>query len=510
MISKPLLKQSIKANALIWVLVTAATAIMLALIILVLGNIQSDEMRDSLAKTFTQSEIESQLKSGAIDAYVDIYQQVETMYPEAKNLYDLTSESITIYDQLKELGHPNPKEETINQVLTQVPEDQHLLTKMILNQFLAAYEPQTLITEAEKHQFKKTFIITLMLNDVGEDEKQQAAVRYLGNRILDTYIINNQVTTVQLQEITNDFVESIFYETIGQTTSDEITALLEEQGFTNIYEMLTHYEYDQTKVEILVSTGMTQYTSYLNHEMTHEEAKKEVTKSLLSEMPESVGNSLKELGDLNLNHLVIGTIFYKIAGLLLPIVYVITTANSLIAGQVDSGAMAYVLSTPTKRRKVTFTQAIFLIGSLILMYLIIGLTGFVARIFTGPGFEITQFELFQLNVGALVTLISISGICFFTSSWFNRSKFSIGFGGGTAMVFLVSTILGMFGSPVIPGAMKIEAMNVFNYLSIITLFDVTAILEGNNYYIGMLILLGIAILGYLIGALRFDRKDLPL
>jgi len=40
MISVPLLKQSIKANGVAWLLVTLATSIMLGILIFVLGNIQ--------------------------------------------------------------------------------------------------------------------------------------------------------------------------------------------------------------------------------------------------------------------------------------------------------------------------------------------------------------------------------------------------------------------------------------------------------------------------------------
>lgn len=78
------------------------------------------------------------------------------------------------------------------------------------------------------------------------------------------------------------------------------------------------------------------------------------------------------------------------------------------------------------------------------------------------------------------------------------------------MFFLVAIILGMFGSESIPAAMRIESMNLFNYMTIISLFDVTAILEGGTYLYGLLILLGIAVLTYAAGILIFDRKDLPL
>ncbi|HHX79950.1 MAG TPA: hypothetical protein GX692_02680, partial [Acholeplasmataceae bacterium] len=171
---------------------------------------------------------------------------------------------------------------------------------------------------------------------------------------------------------------------------------------------------------------------------------------------------------------------------------------------------AYVLSTPTKRRKVTITQMVFLIGSLILMFLIIGAVGIITTAIVGAENTISFGEMLKLNIGALVTMIAISGICFFSSAWFNRSKYAVGVGGGLSMFFLVSTILGLFGSSSIPEALRINAMNFFNYTSIISLFDVTAIFEGGTYIYGFIILLGIAILTYAIGIIKFDKKDLPL
>ncbi|MBR1384020.1 MAG: hypothetical protein IJ555_09490, partial [Ruminococcus sp.] len=62
------------------------------------------------------------------------------------------------------------------------------------------------------------------------------------------------------------------------------------------------------------------------------------------------------------------TIFYGMMTTILPGIYVLVTANKLIASQVDRGSMAYILSTPTKRSSVTFTQMFYLIASLVAMF----------------------------------------------------------------------------------------------------------------------------------------------
>ena len=79
------------------------------------------------------------------------------------------------------------------------------------------------------------------------------------------------------------------------------------------------------------------------------------------------------------------------------------------------------------------------------------------------------------------------------------------------MFFLVATMLGLFGSPVIPSVVRISALNNFNYVSLISLFDVVSILDGGNAWIYKLIILVIVgLAGYIIGSIRFEKKDLPL
>lgn len=67
--------------------------------------------------------------------------------------------------------------------------------------------------------------------------------------------------------------------------------------------------------------------------------------------------------------------FYKMMAVLLGIIYVLFTANSLVVNEVDSGSMAYTLSTPIKRSSVIFTKMTYLVTSIILMFTVIGGVG---------------------------------------------------------------------------------------------------------------------------------------
>lgn len=233
---------------------------------------------------------------------------------------------------------------------------------------------------------------------------------------------------------------------------------------------------------------------------------------LLEELPENVSNALKELGELNIYSLVIGEIFYRIAGLLLPIIFVIMCSSNLISSQVDSGSMAYVLSTPTKRKTVTLTQIVYLVSSIFVMCCLTTITSVVClALVQSSEITLTYSQILLFNLGSFITLFAISGICFLSSCWFNRNKQAMSCGGGLSMFFLVATILGLFGSKVMPSAIRIEAMNYFNYVSIITLFDTMSIIDGTLSFLwkwAILLIIGIAT--YAVGVIKFNKKDLPL
>lgn len=71
----------------------------------------------------------------------------------------------------------------------------------------------------------------------------------------------------------------------------------------------------------------------------------------------------------------LGQSFYGMQGVILSLIFVIMTANTLVASQVDRGSMAYILSTPIKRAKVVRTQALYLISSIFCMFLVITVVG---------------------------------------------------------------------------------------------------------------------------------------
>jgi len=72
---------------------------------------------------------------------------------------------------------------------------------------------------------------------------------------------------------------------------------------------------------------------------------------------------------------VLGTQFYAGMGTILVLIYVIITANALVANQVDRGSMAYILSTPIKRTTVIITKAVYFVAALVAMFILLTVSG---------------------------------------------------------------------------------------------------------------------------------------
>ena len=248
---------------------------------------------------------------------------------------------------------------------------------------------------------------------------------------------------------------------------------------------------------------------------------------------ETMGFSLariQTMSQIDLNS-VMNDLIYKIAGVLLPMIFVMITCNKLIAAQVSDGSMAYVLSTPTNRKKVVRTQYLFIVLSLVAMYVVITtgayVSGAVAYFITKPAninFGTFTIRTFLYCLGSFCAMFGLSGVCFGASCWFNKSNNSVAVGGGACVLAFLCCILGLFGNKVfVSVGVGVEAMNFFNYLTIYTLIDTESMSNfakaatgayggawSFNWMWELAILLVLGGVLAFVGGRKFVKKDLPL
>ena len=226
---------------------------------------------------------------------------------------------------------------------------------------------------------------------------------------------------------------------------------------------------------------------------------------------------LAQFAALEMTQNLLFVIFYSIMVTLFPAIYSLISSNKLMAGQVDSGSMAYVLSTPTGRKKVVLTQMIFAIVSTCLMFVVnavvhsaVNASGPLAiAVATGGSVavagDLTTKMILLTNLSACAACIAVSGICFMFSGIFNRTKYSIGFSGVLVGICILAGMMGMFG------ALGVDSLGNFKYATLFTLYDYQSVLLGTDDWIAKTIAaLAIGLAGYVIGGVRFCKKDLPL
>lgn len=249
---------------------------------------------------------------------------------------------------------------------------------------------------------------------------------------------------------------------------------------------------------------------------------------------EQMGFSLSRIqimSQIDLNS-ILNELVYKIAGVLLPMIYVMIASNKLIAAQVSDGSMAYILSTPTNRKTVVRTQYIFLLITVVGMYLAItaaavaseGISFLIAK--NGNPNAVgtwnpTTTLLFCL--GSFLAIFALAGICFGASAFFNKSANSVAVGGGACILSFLACILGLFGNEVfVAVGIGVKAMGFFNYLSLFTLVDNSSMsafakaIAGYDVaisfdWIWKLVILMVIGVGFAVaGSIKFIKKDLPL
>ncbi len=511
MISKPLFKQSCKANGVMWLIVTIAVCFMLSCVMLIAGGGNIAQTKDAVQSTIIEGELNSQMEKRAL------------------NYFEIADSALLHFDE-KFLAEYAAYQDA--QGKTEAESSQLA--------FSTAYQNATTDLQAYANNLRENLGYEENSNEAKE---LQGLIFYVLNPMTtqDTYMFDEFYTKLGEKAPRYDMTtvdstnRSEYIGDYCQTNASIFLAgnMVSEDNIAVVVDVLKDYDVTREQyhelgfdsynnVKITSETVVVNFRANLKYRLenikegeTEESIKNELatkfTSSLLSSLPEEVSSAISDIGSMDLYGLLVGSIFFKMAGLLLPIIYMIMTANALIAGQVDSGSMAYILSTSTKRKTVTLTQSIFLVLSLLCMFVCTTITSIICLSIVNVTTTLTIGKLLLINLGAFVVMFALSGICFLSSSWFNRSKHSMALGGGLSMFFLVATMLGLFGSSIIPSVIRMDALNFFNYASIISLFDVTSILDGSLTFLWKLaILFAIGIACYVVAIKKFNKKDLPL
>lgn len=546
MFSKALFKQSCKANGVMWTIITFAVCFMLACVMLISGNGNIGETKNAIEDTIIQKEIDAAIEERAINyyslsdnalttfdkEYVAAFDKAEYLKTvaalmaggksesEAKTAaaskyYGVAALKVNFAAEQKavDLGYGNDKEKTQEIVGVSMfalnPELIEEGSKTLYNAYLGktedildAYDVTSLVVYAMQDKGEE-YITSIERRDYVSTRAEKAGANFLALNIVSEEAVDEMIKT-----LSSYGVDRAKYDSFGYNY-ENVKKLARNTVIT--YSNRLEYELSELEKKYAAGGFASEEEYKAAAEKTNADLIKAISGSLLDSLPSEVSDALEDIGQADLYTLIVGSIFYKLAGLLLPIIYMIMASNNLISGQVDSGSMAYVLSTSIKRKTVAFTQAVYLVGSLLAMFLLTTATGCVCLAIVGTDIGLTYGKLLLLNLGAFLVLFALSGLNFFTSCYFDRSKRSMAIGGGLSIFALVAAMLGLFGSPVIPKVVRLDSLNYFNYTTIISMFDVVSIMDGTTVFVWKFAILAVlGLIGLIAGSLKFTKKDLPL
>ncbi len=546
MFSKALFKQSCKANGVMWTIITFAVCFMLACVMLISGNGNIGETKNAIEDTIIQKEIDAAIEERAINyyslsdsalttfdkEYIAAFDKAEYLRTVAALMAGGKSESeaktaaaskyygvaalkmnFAAEQKAVDLGYGNDKEKTQEIVGVSMfalnPELIEEGSKTLYNAYLGktedildAYDVTSLVVYAMQDKGEE-YITSVERRDYVSTRAEKAGANFLALNIVSEEAVDEMIKT-----LSSYGVDRAKYDSFGYNY-ENVKKLARNTVIT--YSNRLEYELSELEKKYAAGGFASEEEYKAAAEKTNADLIKAISGSLLDSLPSEVSDALEDIGQADLYTLIVGSIFYKLAGLLLPIIYMIMASNNLISGQVDSGSMAYVLSTSIKRKTVAFTQAVYLVGSLLAMFLLTTATGCVCLAIVGTDIGLTYGKLLLLNLGAFLVLFALSGLNFFTSCYFDRSKRSMAIGGGLSIFALVAAMLGLFGSPVIPKVVRLDSLNYFNYTTIISMFDVVSIMDGTTVFIWKFaILAALGLIGLIAGSLKFTKKDLPL
>lgn len=223
--------------------------------------------------------------------------------------------------------------------------------------------------------------------------------------------------------------------------------------------------------------------------------------SIVASMPEGVGRAFGLNGFGTADAFISGEFYGLILVLILSIVSV-QLATKLMARLVDQGSMAYLLSTPTTRGRIAFTQAAVLTVGLLLILGVTTLAGFAGNAwFLGSEHALNTGRFALLNVAAFLLFFAVGGISFLVSSVAGDERQALGTAGAITFGFYSLDLLGKLS----------ERIEWVRGASLFALYRPASIANGTADVLGpFVILAAIGLASFTLAIFLFRRRDLSL
>ncbi|WP_215191076.1 ABC transporter permease subunit [Exiguobacterium sp. s7] len=188
-----------------------------------------------------------------------------------------------------------------------------------------------------------------------------------------------------------------------------------------------------------------------------------------------------------------GLIFYVLA-----ILFALTFASRLMAKPVDSGEVMLYLAAPISRGGYVTASMVLLVLASGMLVGLNGLSLMLANVLFDLQIDIGLLWTLQLNAGLI--LVVLGALAYVLASLFDDSTRSYMVTGGIFALFLMANVFSGFS----------DQLDWLNTLSIFSLFDANAQIQGESAFRSFIWLGGLLIVAMLLSYGRFTRKDLTI
>ena len=184
-------------------------------------------------------------------------------------------------------------------------------------------------------------------------------------------------------------------------------------------------------------------------------------------------------------------------GIIFITICAILFSNVFFTSEVDRGTLAIPLNTPTTRMKILFSKTLVYLFLLLTISIFAGILGALSPIVHDINFDYTKW--WSLIFLWFLYSFALGSIAFAIGCWFNKSRYSLGV---TSAILGSFFFLNMFA--------LIKDFEFCKYLTLQTLFNMQAVINSEDVTKQIIALIAIAVPFYIIGTVKFLKKDLPL
>src|SRR5690554_3866562 len=370
MFSKALYKQSWKANWVLWLSTTLVSTFVLVIIMFLIGGEGLGSLTTSFTETIVYDELESQYENMSLNYYslsddvllefdqkfLDFYlDEFEKNPTDIEGAFEKALISSNDYISLNLLE----KMQTIDSTIVLDDDKYNDLMFSVLVTFQVLYESGM-----------ENYLPPLFAH-LTDDDYQVLLVS--GMRPENLY---DEVNTKSRNDLRGSIARtgSTNFLVTAATSEDAINTIISELSHLGITkEIYDSFGFDDEGLRDIATTAILSYQARIDyeiakagdaadHSLIKKELKSTITKTIFAALPDTLSNMVSEMGEQDMYSSTMVAMYYKIVGMLISIIYLIMASVNLIAGQVDSGSMAYILSTGTKRDQVSRTQGLFLVS----------------------------------------------------------------------------------------------------------------------------------------------------